>query len=303
MDKEGILMFKALSICSNLSEFEFFLDTLSKPYGVEANFGVIDAYGGSAYYEVNNYKWIKTEVTDYKIVTNFCEHGRKEDYKGLERFNTASEIIKNTDISTFSHKELFNSLSRSYYNSEIGINYKLSYDKLKELGFTGIIPDQDFIPRKSTSASVVIEGVKAGENPLHTVMWTILGYPAASVAIPLLVGKEDILPDYIKKTIESKNSSLCDKALEIKQNYIFQKTVSSGSKYLNINYILNGKEGEDSLLECASKTEDFINKEFYKIFRKWEKGTISDKKFYKKYKDIVNDFYDLYLKNFHAYLL
>ena len=43
MDGEGILMYRALEICATLEDFEHFLDTLSRPMRVEANFGVIDS--------------------------------------------------------------------------------------------------------------------------------------------------------------------------------------------------------------------------------------------------------------------
>ena len=43
MDKEGVLMYKALAECRNLADFEKFLDNYPRPMRVEANFGVIDA--------------------------------------------------------------------------------------------------------------------------------------------------------------------------------------------------------------------------------------------------------------------
>lgn len=48
MDQEGILMRKALGTCRTIADFEHLLDTLPRPLRVEANFGVIDAYGGAA---------------------------------------------------------------------------------------------------------------------------------------------------------------------------------------------------------------------------------------------------------------
>lgn len=54
MDHEGLVMRRALEVCASLADFEHFLDTLSRPMRVEANFGVIDAKGGAAYYETNN---------------------------------------------------------------------------------------------------------------------------------------------------------------------------------------------------------------------------------------------------------
>jgi hypothetical protein len=54
-DKEGEVMKGALGICATLADFEQFLRDLPRPMGVEANFGVIDAQGGAAFYEVDNF--------------------------------------------------------------------------------------------------------------------------------------------------------------------------------------------------------------------------------------------------------
>ena len=69
MDREGYLMYRALEICATVADFEHFIDTLSKPMGVEANFGVIDAQGGAVYYEMDNWKiralvigWLRTSL-------------------------------------------------------------------------------------------------------------------------------------------------------------------------------------------------------------------------------------------------
>lgn len=68
---DGIVMKKALMFCASLEDFETLLDTLSKPLGVNSNFGVIDAYGGAAYYETGNYKYVKVDAND----TTVAPHG------------------------------------------------------------------------------------------------------------------------------------------------------------------------------------------------------------------------------------
>ena len=97
MDREGAVMYRALEICATLSDFEHFLDTLTRPMGVEANFGCIDAFGGAAYYETWNDGYVKRDVTEmedgYCVVTNFSVTGRREDWKGVERYETASRIF------------------------------------------------------------------------------------------------------------------------------------------------------------------------------------------------------------------
>jgi len=63
-DREGIIMKLALQRCATLDDFEQLLQKLPKPLGVEANFGVIDASGGGAYYETDNYTFRKFDVND-----------------------------------------------------------------------------------------------------------------------------------------------------------------------------------------------------------------------------------------------
>ena len=106
MDKEGIVMYKALGICRSLQDFENMLDSLPKPWGVEANFGIIDALGEAAYYEVDNHSWKRFDVADqpggYMVVTNFTRSGRKEDRKGVDRFQKASRIMDSAAVSVIS---------------------------------------------------------------------------------------------------------------------------------------------------------------------------------------------------------
>ena len=120
MDKEGYLMYRALEICATLEDFEHFIDTLSKPMGVEANFGVIDAQGGAAYYEIDNWKIrakydVNEEPSGYRVVTNFTWQGREADRKGVDRYEKACSLLAETciPIAEWDHDFLINKISRS----------------------------------------------------------------------------------------------------------------------------------------------------------------------------------------------
>lgn len=310
MDKEGILMFKALGSCRDIKDFENLLDTLSRPMGVEANFGVIDAYGGAAYYEVNNHSWIKYDVNmipeGYKVVTNFSESGPREKYEGYERYITAtsivSELYRSGRLKNADHSLLINSLSRSYRHEILGMDYVRDYDILKKnTSFSGTVVDQDFIPRRITSAVIVIEGVKPGEDPQHTVMWTAIGYPSSTVYVPLLVGKEEILPSYVKGGKSDGHSVICDEALDIKSSFIFNYDISNGSHYLRLDNVLRGNEGRPSLLSCCRKAESVIDESFINLHSEWTSGNISDEEFYKKYRDISESFLGEYHSVFASF--
>lgn len=304
MDQEGVVMYKALGQCATLADFEHLLDVLPRPMGVEANFGVIDAQGGAAYYEVNNHKWIKYDVnaepSGYRVVTNFSFAGRPKDAEGVERYETATAIMKELTAGgapySIGHKEIVNSFSRSYRHERLGI------DLINDLPANGIFVDQDFIPRRSTAASIIVEGVAPGENPLHTVMWTLIGHPACGVMMPLMVGQKDVIPSYLKKGEKSNHCEACDMAMSLKKKYIFDNSVSNGTHYFHADVILNGTEGRPSLLQCARDAEVYIDTAFGLIFDKWVKGDIKDNEFYEKYASISTSFLDVYRSKFVSYL-
>lgn len=52
----GRIIYRALEVCATVEDFRHFLDTISKPSLIEANFGVIDAQGGAAVFEVDYWK-------------------------------------------------------------------------------------------------------------------------------------------------------------------------------------------------------------------------------------------------------
>lgn len=199
MDKEGILMYNALGLCADLRDFERFLDSMPKPWGVEANFGIIDAKGEAAYYEVNNYSYRRFDVADepggYMVVTNFTRSGRPEDRKGVDRFEKASLIMKDIDVSTAGHKELMNSISRSGKP----------------------------IMRDISASVIIFEGIAPGEDPSSTVAWTALGCPTTSVYIPLKVFSSDHIPSFMKERKGEDEAQICSQSLVIKGIYGFEK--------------------------------------------------------------------------------
>ena len=120
MDREGYMMYRALEICATVEDFEHFLDTLSKPMGIEANVGVIDANGGAMYYEIDNWRIrakydVNEEPSGYRVVTNFTWSGREEDRKGVDRYEKATQLLAETciPISEWDHDFLINKISRS----------------------------------------------------------------------------------------------------------------------------------------------------------------------------------------------
>ena len=306
MDREGELMYHALANCATIADFEAWLETYPQPWGVEANFGIIDAQGGAAYFEMNNSRYIKYDVnaeqSGYRVVTNFSFAGRYEDYEGYERYLTASAIMQEA----FSREkemtaiDALNLFSRKYRHEVLGVNY---YQE----NAPQYIVDQDFIPRRITSAVVVVEGVKAGSNPLHTVMWTALGYPACAVAVPLLVHGAH-LPYYMlaRDTAAAQandlHSEMCDASLAIKDQWAFPMHISNGKRYVALQTILVGNENKPALMTCTNDVETKMQSDFLPLYQQWTADKISDEEFWQSYDHMANRWMQTYYDTFQPYL-
>lgn len=304
MDKEGVLMYEALGTCATVEDFRNFLKNHKKPLLVEANFGIIDAQGGASYFEVNNYEWWEYDVNQlpegYKVQTNYSFAGRWEDAMGVERYQTASAIMNEYAgahrIGSFNTKHDFfiNHFSRSYRHEVLGTEEDYCPK-------SGVTVDQDFIPRRITSASIVFEGVKAGEDPHKTVMWTALGYPATAVMFPLMVGESNILPAYIQHNGKNGHCMAADLSNGIKNKYIFPDRVSNGKRYLYIGAVQKGVDGRSSLKSCAVAAEQKIDQLFSKIYENWLIGNITNEQFYESYTQLLPDFWQSYIDSFKEY--
>jgi hypothetical protein len=303
MDREGEMMYHALGNCATLADFEAWLEHYPQPWGVEANFGIIDAQGGAAYYEMNNHRWIKYDVNQepagYRVVTNFSFAGRYEDYAGWERYLTASSIMKEAFSTThqMTAYEALNLFSRQYKHELLGVEYSSQ-------NAPQYIADQDFIPRRITSAVVVFEGVNHQQDARKTLMWTALGYPTCAVAIPLVMGDTHI-PQYMcAKNIEKGelHSEMCDMSMIIKNRWIFPLTISNGQRYVALQNVLCDTQSRPSLLSCVNNVEKYIEETFMPLYISWIKGDITDDKFSSAYDNVSSLWFQKYQTTFAEYI-
>lgn len=231
-DREGIVMALALSKCRTLDDFESLLDTLPKPMGVQANFGLIDATGNGAYYETDDYKYVKYSLQDTEdgvlIRTNYSHNRNVDGGYGYIREENARQLLDSyitgdsISAATFTER-----LSCSFFHSLIGRDFSKGHDRW--------VIDQDFIPRRSSTASVVIEGVTPGDDPSLSVMWTKIGYPPCSHVVPVMVDDvpRELLPDPM-----TWHSPLCDFVVEQKHK-VFSIKRGSGKYYIDMDLLKN----------------------------------------------------------------
>ena len=237
MDKEGLVMAEALRKCRTVEDFATLLDTLPKPLGVEANFGVIDANGDGAYFECGNYSYVRFNLKDAEngvlMRTNYSHSGRPDDgYGYIREQNEHCLMSSHLAAGDFTPQFLTEKMSRTFFNSYLGKDYTNSGDS--------IIVDMDFIPRRSSTATIVIEGVAKDEDPLLTTMWIGLGYPPCSSIRSVWLG-DDGVPDELRGIAPDGHSPLCDSIVELKHK-VFPVTRGNGKYYLHLHLLYN-REG------------------------------------------------------------
>ena len=253
----------ALQKCSTVNDFERLLDSLPKPLGVEANFGVIDAQGGGAYFETGNSRYIKYDVNDPKIApmgyiirTNFSFSGNRSHDKGVSRYLAAEQLINQASLT--------HSLTCDFFLQKVarflthGLTKANLYDFMPHNGKNPVfVPFRDFIPRYITSSTLLIQGTKEQEPTSLTTMWTILGSPLTSMAIPVWINPKGYFPTILLPD-KTGNAPLCEWALELKKQ-LFPIDKGEGTDYLNLSALIN-KENTGILQKNLGVEKEVISK-------------------------------------------
>jgi len=192
------VMNQALATCRTLADFEQLLAAWPAPRALEANFGVIDAFGGAAYFEVGDTRVTRFDVEPggWLVRTNFSVSGREGEGSGMVRYETA-EYLMSRHRGLFTPDFLIDGLGRSFYNYELGAD-------MSRKAARGRAVDLDFIPRFSSVSSICIEGVGSGEDAGSSVIWTAIGYTPCCYAVPVWVAAGSEMPAFVAPVVEEK---------------------------------------------------------------------------------------------------
>lgn len=212
-DREGFVMARALQSCRSVDDFAALLDSLPRPMGLRTCFGVLDAEGHGAYFETDDYRYARYDLSDAKegvmVRTNYAYSGPTagietsrpdNDFRswGYVRHRDVVDIL-GPQIATGSltpasfvglpdDTETFRGVSRALYNARTGFDMATSTDDT-------VADEGEMVPRRSTMASVVIclprpQSSVPSEFSAHTraeggtpEMWAILGYPPVSPTV------------------------------------------------------------------------------------------------------------------------
>lgn len=276
----GRVIYRALEVCATVEDFCHFLDTISKPSLIEANFGAIDAQGGAMMFEVDYYHYKVYDANDpvvapkgYVARTNFSVSGQFGIGAGVVRYQEAERVLElvsgNKQVTP---QLIFNGLSRSFHNCVLGLD-------LRRPPFTGPessgwFVDQDFIPRASSSCSVVVQGVRSDENAELTTMWTLLGYAPTGVAVPLWVDKE--LPRMVCMDEKLGTSPLSYWSLRLKERVFCFKAGMGSDRYLRLATLYN--DAESGYMQLLAPFESGVFDSTMPVLEKWRSRNAVDKK-------------------------
>ena len=296
---EGRLMKTALAYCGSLAEFEHFLDTMAKPTHMTTNIGVIDAQGGAAYYELGFFGYTKLDANDPKVAphgyivhTNYSFTGDMGTGAGYIRYGTIDRQFRDAmSRGEMSAQYILQQGSRCLKHSLTGVDLSVPDDG--NAGDRKMVWFEDFIPRKSTASAAVIEGVKPGESPALTTMWTVLGFPLTSVVVPVWLTPGGKLPHLLTYDKNLKDAPLCSMALQLKERCYPVKWGSSAKKYIDIHALVN--RDNTGILQVIRPVEDRIFAMTETQLNAWRKrGSIKEKEVIEHYHWVEQQIRSLY---------
>jgi hypothetical protein len=269
----GSLMREALGNFSSILEFESFLDeTNNSGRKTRGNFAVLDNTGEAVLYEIDGANYWKYSTSDsllnpegYIVRTNFALNGDGSG-GGYERFYRSSNLIKSfADGDSLNYKSILRNQMRDFSDfdsEEVSVPFEDQWISSRPFGY--IYTDVS-ICRSSSVSATVIQGIKSGESEKLSTMWTILGNPAASIAVPYWpVGPTPVLAN------GNSTAPLCDISLEIKSELF---------DYLeNLNYIdsyklLDGEGG--GIWPKIFAAEDTVFNITEQLLEGWREETIN----------------------------
>lgn len=274
----GGIQFWLLSNCRDMGEVESYLDSiygiltpedLQVPTGLTTNLGVIDAKGNGAYFECHSFGYKKYDVNDpgtapdgYIVRSNFSVSTKPAaEGVGHIRYMEAERQVRHAIADGRVNMDyILDNLARSFSNPMLGVDLKSGkYNKPRTNGWYS---DQDFITNYLSVSSLIFQGVKAGENPDLTTMWTIIGYPAAAVCVPVWVkGGEEGIPAMLAadETRHSKMSAHAETLFKRVYTFDLDNEKKNRNKYFNWELLYNLK-GDGIMQKVISKEAEILPK-------------------------------------------
>jgi len=207
----GGLIKRALETCASVQDFEKLLaETNITGRTTCGNFGVIDACGGAAMFEVGRSSHRMFDANDpeiapngYIVRSNFSVTGRNlplhpqqddlaDTYSG-GRYLRACSLLDSREPGDLSAEFVIRHCARDLAD-KTGTALPGSVNH-RDGTLPQEIPTAETISRATSVSAAVFHGVRVGEDPDLTTMFTILGDPKFSIAVPCWVAVPTVPDD------------------------------------------------------------------------------------------------------------
>jgi len=277
----GALMRYSLANCADVAEFEKLLEkTDVTGRRTAGNFAVMDAKGEAAIFETGPKKFKKFDAKDpnvasdgYILRSNFAfstgEENNSSRRYSFNRYKRTSDLVKGFYADgKVTYKDILRTQMRDFSDVKgeaISVPFSGKFDANVPAGY---INNRWSLCRASSASAALVVGVREGEDPRLSTMWTILGQPAAAVAVPYWpVGKTPPEAD------GAETAPLCDVSRKITSQLVLRSTTldQQQRRYYLDSYKLKDDKG-DGLWAILFPAEDKIFAEAEARLSKWRKS-------------------------------
>jgi hypothetical protein len=253
---EGNFMKLALQTCDTVADFQALLDKTSPGRDISANFGVIDAKGGAAFFETGKKTYTRYDATDpkaaphgYIVRTNYSESANRDKGSGFlraERANALFEALLGTGPLTV--QRLLIGVCRDIGNAHLG-------DPLaaRNAGDPAWAYVRDSINRFETASTALFAGVKPGEDPALATAWIILGQPVTGVAVPLWAAAGEVPAE----VAAAKDPAPLNAAFDKVRDFLYPDRRGDLKWYINVQRLADPKDNIRAALAAREAANFF----------------------------------------------
>ena len=204
--RNGQFMKAVLQSCASIKDVVAYLEETNQTgRRTVGNFGVIDAHGGAAMFEIGPESFHMFDANDPKVApegyiarSNFSTTANKlpplptsdecDQIASAGRYCRACDLLS-SQANGLTFQRVLHNMTRDLASEGKSIPGSINAEG-------GVLPDfiatENTISRSTTVSAAVFHGVKRDEDPQHTTMWVTLGDPKFSIAVPCWTNMKEV---------------------------------------------------------------------------------------------------------------
>lgn len=267
----GSFIKKALGECADVNEFEQLLLATNGKRRTAANYGAIDALGNAVFFETSGEAFVKFDANDpriapegYIVRTNYAFTApQKHAGGGYIRFERVSHLFERAAAEgRLSLRFILQEAARDLANEKLH-SYPLAtcYSDFDPTA-PKYIRTNDTLNRASTASVAVFHGAPSPDKAYLATMWSILGQPIASAAVPLWVAAGTV-----PAVLGGDNTAPLNDLTKSLTAYLYPDQRANMRQYLNLTRLLTYKD--EGFLPLLLELENSVLAATAEQLRKW----------------------------------